>query len=231
MHSFDAVYARMLFAAGVHTQTELANILGMRQASISDAKKRGCIPADWCMRLYDACGVKVDWQRFGTGPVYDDAKLKELEKYRRGEWDAADIPAFGFLREPDIPQLSLGIEGERPVFSTMQMPDGHFPERSREVFPAAFLKDEDKVFLLLESAMAPVLNKGALVAVSQTNEVSTGDIVAVFEGRELRFRRAFRREGGWELRTEEDQAAHWMISDDDWPILYYGKAVWAFQPL
>ena len=86
MQSFEAVYARMLFAAGVRTQTELARILDMKQASISEAKKRGSIPAEWCMRLYDACGVSFDWQRFGIGPVYDAAKLKEIEKFRRGEW-------------------------------------------------------------------------------------------------------------------------------------------------
>ena len=38
MQSFEAVYARMLFAAGVRTQTELAKILDMKQASISEAK-------------------------------------------------------------------------------------------------------------------------------------------------------------------------------------------------
>ena len=46
MHSFKAVYARMLFAAGVRTQTELAKLLGIRQGSISDAKRRGSIPAN-----------------------------------------------------------------------------------------------------------------------------------------------------------------------------------------
>ena len=230
MHSFEAVYARMLFAANVRTQTELANILGMKQASISDAKRRGCIPADWCMRLYDSHGVRVDWQRFGKGPVYDDTKLKELDRYRRGEWDAKSESAFGVLREPDTSFL-LGTEKERPVHSTVQMPDGSFPERGREAFPAAFFKAGDKVFRLMDTTMSPVLNKGALVAVSQGDQVASGDIVAVFEGRELRFRRAIRQEGGWELRTEVSQAPHWFVPDAEWPMLYYGKALWAFQPL
>lgn len=230
MHPFNAVYARMLFAANVRTQTELANILGIKQASISDAKKRGNIPADWCMRLYDRCGINVDWQRFGAGPVYDSGKLKEMAGFCRGEWCEEVSPALGTLREPSTQPLSFGRRGEAPVFSTMQMPDGSFPEIGREVFPVEFLKEDAKVFRLLDSMMAPVLNRGALVAVERIPAVD-GDVVAVFSGRELCFRRASCISGGWELKTEAAQEGNRYVSDSEWPIYYYGKAVWAFQPL
>ena len=230
MHSFEAVYARMLFAAGVRTQTELANMLGMKQSGIPAARKRKSIPAEWCMRLYDACGVNFDWQRYGTGPVYDAAKLKEIERFRRGEW-SSEVPAGGssFLREPDTPFYGFAEEA-KSVHSTLQMPDGSFPEAMRQVFPAEFLTENSKIFRLLDASMEPVLNKGAMVAVRQGAPVSDGDIVAIFEGRELVFRRAFRKEGGWTVRAEASLAEN-AFSDEDWLIYYYGKAVWAFQPL
>lgn len=231
MHSFEAVYARMLFAAGVRTQTELAKILGMKQASISEAKKRKSIPAEWCMRLYDARGISFDWQRFGTGPVYDVAKLKEIERFRRGEWSQDPVPQEPlFLREPETPFYVVAEREKTPVYSTLQMPDGSFPEVARQEFPSEFLLSGTKVFRLLDSAMSPVLNKGALVAVAPGSPSGDGDVVAVFDGRELVFRRAFRGQGGWSVRAEARQEER-FLSDEEWPSYYYGKAVWAFQPL
>ena len=232
MLSFDAVYARMLFAAGVRTQAELARILGIRQASISDAKKRCSIPSDWHMRLYDSCGVRPDWQRFGSGPVYDADKVQQIAKLNSDEWyyEPAE-PVASFLHEPEAPPLCYRDPETRPVFSTLQMPDGSFPEILRQTFPEEFLGRQATVFRLLDVAMAPVLNKGALVAVEQA-AASDGDVVAVFEGRELCFRRAFRMENGWELRAEADRNGESRyLSDTEWPVFYYGKAVWAFQPL
>ena len=230
MYSFEAIYARMLFAAGVRTQTELANLLKMKQASISEAKRRGSIPAEWCMRLYDTCGIRFDWQRFGTGPVYDAAKLKEIEKFRKGEWTVPSTEGPLILREPDTPFYSYKEKDETPVCSTIQLPDGSFPEVTRQSFPAEFLPEGSRVFRLLESDMAPVLNKGALVAVLPGVPAAEGDIVAAFFGRELHFRRLHRAEGGWRLNAQQEQGEH-FIPDAEWPIYYYGKAVWAFQPL
>ena len=233
MQSFEAVYARMLFAAGVRTQTELARILDMKQASISEAKKRGSIPAEWCMRLYDACGVSFDWQRFGVGPVYDAAKLKEIERFRRGEWyEPEQLSTPLQLHEPDTPFYPAAAHDETPVYSVMQMPDGSFPEVLRQVFPSEFLPAGAKVFRLLNADMAPVLNKGAMVAVRQGVPAADGDVAAVFEGRQLCFRRAHRTEGGWTVKAEAAQEQRErFISDEEWPLYYYGKAVWAFQPL
>ena len=233
MQSFEAVYARMLFAAGLRTQTDLAEILDMKQASISEAKRRGSIPAEWCMRLYDALGVRFDWQRFGSGPVYDLDKIKEIEKFRRGEWalpKSSNEPLQ--LREPDTPFFPFFPQEKTPIHSTIQMPDGSFPEAGGQVFPAEFLPEGAKVFRLLDAAMAPVLNKGAMVAVIPAAPISDGEIAAVFEDRRLLFRRICRREGGWELQTQQAQGqAERFLTDEEWPIYYYGKAVWAFQPL
>ena len=233
MHSFEAVYARMLFAAGIRTQTELARLLDMKQASISEAKKRGSIPAEWCMRLYDSFGIRFDWQRFGTGPVYDAAKLEEIERFRRGEWISPPCQTDPLqLHEPQTPLYLYEEKNETSVYSTIQFPDGSFAEVMRRAFPSDFLPEGAKVFRLLEADMAPVLNKGAMVAVLPGAIAEDGDIVAVFAGRQLQFRRVHRREGGWLLSVQEPQAQEErFIGDEQWPLYYYGKAVWAFQPL
>ena len=43
--------SRVFEAAECRTQMELADVLGIRQSSISDAKRRGVIPPEWLIKL------------------------------------------------------------------------------------------------------------------------------------------------------------------------------------
>ena len=58
---------RFFEAAGCRTQVELAKFLGLKQSSISDAKKRGSIPSDWLMTLLRLKRVNPEWVLTGHG--------------------------------------------------------------------------------------------------------------------------------------------------------------------
>lgn len=58
---------RVFEAAGCRTQAELADFLGIRQSSISDAKKRGSIPPDWLLTLWRKRGINPEWILTGKG--------------------------------------------------------------------------------------------------------------------------------------------------------------------
>ena len=60
--------ARVFAAAGCHTQAELADLLGIRQSSISDAKRRQAIPAEWLIKLLRLKGINPEWILTGCGP-------------------------------------------------------------------------------------------------------------------------------------------------------------------
>ena len=81
--------------------------------------------------------------------------------------------------------------------------------------------------------MSPVLKAGALVAVLRKADVEDGALVAVLSDDGLQIRRVFRVENGYELRAEQDASGEHtrLVPDESWPDVYYGKAVWAFQPL
>lgn len=66
---WDAAYRRIQEALGVSTQMELAAALGVRQSSISDAKRRESIPADWQLALFEDHGLMPAWVRTGEGPM------------------------------------------------------------------------------------------------------------------------------------------------------------------
>ncbi|MCL1939698.1 MAG: helix-turn-helix domain containing protein [Desulfovibrionaceae bacterium] len=62
--------SRVFEAAECRTQIELASLLGIRQSSISDAKKRNSIPAEWLVTLLRLRGVNPEWILSGSGPRF-----------------------------------------------------------------------------------------------------------------------------------------------------------------
>ena len=67
--TFEAQYMRVFAAAECRTQTQLADILEIRQSSISDSKKRKSIPSDWLVTLFEKMRVNPEWVRTGVGPM------------------------------------------------------------------------------------------------------------------------------------------------------------------
>lgn len=63
-------FQRIFEAADCRTQTQLADFLGIRQSSISDAKRRQAIPPEWLVKLLRLKGINPDWILTGKGPQY-----------------------------------------------------------------------------------------------------------------------------------------------------------------
>ena len=66
----NAMLQRFFEAAGCRTQTELAVFLGIRQSSVSDAKRRRVIPPEWLVTLLRQKNIHPDWVLTGTGPRF-----------------------------------------------------------------------------------------------------------------------------------------------------------------
>ena len=67
---FDGVFGRISKETGVCTQVGIADLLDIKQSSVSDSKKRGNIPSDWLLKLYRSHGLNPDWLLTGEGPRY-----------------------------------------------------------------------------------------------------------------------------------------------------------------
>jgi hypothetical protein len=65
---FDAAYKRICMELNINTQVELAAVLDIRQSSVSDAKRRDAIPAEWQLSLFEQYGLLPLWVRSGEGP-------------------------------------------------------------------------------------------------------------------------------------------------------------------
>ena len=67
---FDEQMERIKLITGKRTQLELADLLGVKQSSVSDAKRRGKIPSGWLVMLMRYKHANPDWVLTGSGPVF-----------------------------------------------------------------------------------------------------------------------------------------------------------------
>lgn len=186
MSSFDEVFDRIKLATNTKTQVELAEVLGIRQSSISDAKRRNSVPADWYMKLFEKFGLNPDWLKKEAGPVY----LRTEQGYQ-----PTDIPAGGYLLES--PALYGTPEAKSTVVTVYSMHSSNMSNTPQDPegigklsVPQSFFAPSVQVFKVETSSMEPIVCKGAYVGIdtSQKNIVS-GEIYAVhipFEGISLK---------------------------------------------
>lgn len=73
----DGALERFFEAVGCRTQLEVAQFLGIRQSSISDAKKRNALPSDWLLTLLQKKSVNPDWVLYGVGSKFLQPADKE----------------------------------------------------------------------------------------------------------------------------------------------------------
>lgn len=157
---FTEIYERIKLAANCRTQVELAELLNIRQSSISDAKRRDSVPGDWYMKLFERFGLNPDWLKYGVGPLY----LRTEKGYCPQEAPQAlaeTVACYGgdFTRSTVVDVYDMACaytdEDPRPALSVA----GRVP------LPQAFLRPSLQVLRLRGRAMEPLLREGAYIGV------------------------------------------------------------------
>lgn len=70
MYYSAEIMQRIYEATETRTQVGLAEMLGIRQSSISDAKRRGSIPHMWLLKIALDKGIHPEWIMTGKGPHF-----------------------------------------------------------------------------------------------------------------------------------------------------------------
>ena len=174
MVNFDEIFERIKFATNTRTQVKLAEVLDIRQSSISDAKRRNSVPSDWYMKLFEQFGLNPDWLKKGTGPMY----LRTDQGYV-----PVDAPSVAVVCEdvsryggPDAKNLIV------PVYSTQAAPEGSDTGMvlGRLNIPQSFGCPGIYVVRVDVSSMEPYIVKGAFVGLDTTQRhVSSGELYGV----------------------------------------------------
>lgn len=66
----NAALDRIYSITDTTTQVALSEVLGIRQSSVSDARKRNSIPGAWLVTLVDRFSANPAWILTGEGPRY-----------------------------------------------------------------------------------------------------------------------------------------------------------------
>ncbi len=77
----NEAFKRVFEAAACRTQVELADVLDIRQSSISDAKRRNSIPSEWLLKILRFKRINPEWILTGEGPRYlvpSDAAARDI---------------------------------------------------------------------------------------------------------------------------------------------------------
>ena len=67
---FDIFIRRAFDALQISSQNKLAILLGINRAGITQAKKKGTVPAKWILELYRKYGINPDWLETGRGKMF-----------------------------------------------------------------------------------------------------------------------------------------------------------------
>ncbi len=174
MSTFEEIFERIKSATGTRTQVELAEVLEIRQSSISDAKRRNSVPAEWYMKLFDRFGLNPDWLKKGEGPMY----LRTEQGY-----EAMDRQST--LNEPAL--RYTGQEAKSAIVAVHSLccdanADGTpaLQAIGKVALPLSFVTPGVQVVLLDAASMEPLIHKGAYVGIDTTQpQVIAGELYGV----------------------------------------------------
>lgn len=226
MVNFEEIFERIKLATNTRTQVELAEVLDIRQSSISDAKRRNSVPSDWYMKLFEQFGLNPDWLKKGSGPMY----LRTEQGYVPVDAPAGalceDVARYG---GPDAKNMIVQVHTTQP--STGE--NAALPTVGRLSIPQSFASPGVYVVHADSSGMEPAILKGAYVGLDTTKKhVASGEMYGIrlpYEG--IVFKRVFMDTQNNRLILRSDNASHPEVT---LPVQGYeehivGRVAWVLQ--
>lgn len=231
MSNFDEIFERIKLSTNTRTQVELAEILDIRQSSISDAKRRNSIPSDWYMKLFEKFGLSPDWLKKGLGPMY----LRTEQGY-----EPVDGPLAGKLceeaarySEPDATGVVVTVHSMRCEGSD---DEGWTPVSVGKVsIPKSYVRPGLLVIKMDASSMEPIIRRGAYVGIDKDQKnIVSGELYGVyvpFEG--LAVKRVFldAEKSRFLLRPEAKDHPEQYLPVEQHAGRIIGRVAWVLQEL
>lgn len=226
MTNFDEILDRIKKATGARTQVELATILGIRQSSISDAKRRNSVPADWYMKLYRSLGLNPEWLSDGIEPMYLKPGMSEAVAPQVGERAASYGRSPSRSRIINVSSMA-GAENESGIWK----PDFV----AQLAIPETFYKPTILAIKVEGSAMEPLVRRGSFVGLdAEQKRVLSGELYGVFVPHEgLVIKRVFfdAENNRFILRSESENHPEQYLTPELKDERLVGRIVWVLQEL
>jgi hypothetical protein len=226
MTHFDEILDRIKKATGTRTQVELANLLGIRQSSISDAKRRGSVPADWYIKLYRSLGLNPEWLSDGMDPMYAKPGMAEAGA------NYAKEPVASYGRSPSrsrVVQVS-NMTGQTTKEGAWQ------PEYIAQLaIPETYFRPALIVVKAEDAGMEPNIHKGAFIGLdTEQKRVLSGEIYGIYVPNEgLAIRRVLydAQQEVFVLRGDNPDLPDQNLTPETKDKLLLGRVIWVMQEL
>jgi len=229
MSSFMEVYRRILLATNARTQSELAEVLEIRQSSISEAKRRGAVPSGWYIKLFEKFGLSQDWLRYGTGPMY----LRTEAGYMPQEFlpeGVKENPVH--YSEPAAKSTLITVYGMHCQFKGEGVPE--LEAVGKLALPSSFAGPDTLVLRMHSRNMSSTVREGAYLGVdiSDTRPLSDGVFVLKDERAGLLVRRVFLDCGSeprYHLRSDDKTHPESIMQPEEFSDRVVGRVGWVLQ--
>lgn len=223
MANFEETLERIKKSTGARTQVDLANILGIRQSSISDAKKRNSIPADWFLKLFRSHGLNPDWLSEGVEPVYlkcapGAEPPPGLEISSPGQQARSRTAKVSSIAKSDNPEEPWTIEAVGEI-----------------AIPEAFNRPNLTVIRVESANMEPLIKKGAYVGLdTEQARPLSGEVYGVWmsiEGLTLKRLYLDAENARFILRNENRNHPDQTLTAEKPEQHIVGRVVWVLQEM
>lgn len=226
MVNFDEILGRIKKATGARTQVELANLLGIRQSSISDAKRRNSVPADWYMKLYRSLGLNPEWLSDGIEPMYLKPGLADASIAHVSEPGAAYGKSPSRSRVVNVSSM-VGLDSDEGVWQ---------PEFVAQLaIPETYFRPSLLVVRVDASGMEPLIRKGAFAGLdTEQKRILPGEVYGVYAPHEgLVLKRIFfdAESNRFILRSENPSHPEQYMATEVKDRQLIGRVIWVLQEL
>ncbi len=207
---FNTFFDRACCALGITSLSELAATLNVNRSSITQARKKNSVPANWLIELFRSHGLNPDWLEGGVGP----------QQLKHGS---------GFFPVPKVEARLCAGSGS---FEVDDQVEGHFS------FETAWLRNHGvkERMVLMEvfgNSMSPEIKDGDTVLIDQSQtDIFAGRVYAIGIEDTIMVKRIERHPRKLVLLSDNTEYAPIFLSVEEMDrVRIIGKVIWTCREL
>jgi phage repressor protein C with HTH and peptisase S24 domain len=198
---------RVFESTGIGSQNELASVLGIHRAAISQAKRKGAVPERWILKLSQKFGLNPEWLASGTG-----------QTFARG---ASGTDFFS------VPKVAARLSAGGGSYETASGIEGYF------AFQRSWLmrKGDPGRMVLMDisgDSMEPEIRDGDMVLIDRSRvEMLAGAIYAVGVDEAILVKRIEKQPNALVLHSDNPRYAPLLLRGDETNgVRMIGRVIW-----
>ncbi len=212
--AFDLFLQRVYKTTGAGSQSELADLLGVNRSAITQARRKGAVPAKWLLQLFRSHGIHPDWAETGKGPAFIDR---------------APHPPASLVQIPKVKARLCAGDGSFEVGEDIA---GYYAFQGAWLHAKGAL-DHMVLMDIFGNSMAPEMKDGDTVLIDQSQkDILSGAVYAVGVEDTIMVKRVEKHPTALVLRSDnKDYAPIYLQQQEAAGIRMIGKVIWICREL